>query len=67
MPGLCEDMWNKVGVDWHVTLPSLPVTLKPFIFHLYPERVGSGGGGVVAGGILVGILRGGVPHMHIIT
>ena len=40
MPGLCEDMWNKVGVDWHVTLPSLPLTWKPFIFHLYPERAG---------------------------
>ena len=32
MPGLCEDMWNKVGEDWQCTLPSLPLTLKPFIY-----------------------------------
>ena len=37
----------------------LPTALNLKTFHLYPERVGGGGGEV--GGILLGILRGGVP------
>ena len=67
MPGLCEDMWNKVGVDWHVALPSLPLTLKSFIY--IPSGLGRGGGGWWGVGgysweFFVGVCR---PVLQILT
>ena len=60
MPELCEDMRNKVGVDLHVALPSLPTALNLKTFHLYPERAG----GVYSWEFFVGVCR---PVLQILT